>query len=80
MVSGTPMVTTLLPGMPIEYTQFVYLFHDESVNGIYLTLRSLLKKSRKELHEFGLLAKQFALGNKSNIKQSERVLNFDKIS
>ena len=38
MVSGTPMVTTILPGMPLEYHEFVYLFLNETVEGMTETL------------------------------------------
>lgn len=34
MVSGTPLLTTKLPGMPKEYYRYVYLLEDESSNGI----------------------------------------------
>jgi glycosyltransferase involved in cell wall biosynthesis len=74
MVSGTPIVTAPLPGMPLEYNPFVYLFKDESVDGIYQTLKSLLLKPREELHEFGCNAKQFVLTHKSNFIQAGRVI------
>lgn len=76
MVSGTPIVTTLLPGMPKEYIPFVYLFENETNEGYYLTLKYLINKSREELHNFGCVAKQFVLENKSNFKQAERILLF----
>jgi glycosyltransferase involved in cell wall biosynthesis len=74
MVSGTPIVTTPLPGMPQEYNPYVFLFNEESVNGFYLTLKSLLDKSDKELNEFGSASKKFVLDYKSNYKQAERIL------
>jgi glycosyltransferase involved in cell wall biosynthesis len=76
MVSGTPLLTTRLPGMPEEYNPFVYLFDDESVEGMHLTLKLLLSKSKEELHEFGLQAKNWVLNEKSNYKQGLRILEF----
>ena len=76
MVSGTPLVTTQLPGMPAEYNNFVYIFDDESIEGIYNTLKSTLLKSKEELHNFGLAAKQFVLGNKNNYIQAGRIVQF----
>ena len=76
MVSGTPIVTTPLPGMPVEYKSYVYLFNDESVDGIHQTLKSLLLKPKEELHEFGYTAKKFVLTQKSNFIQSKRVIEF----
>jgi len=78
MVSGTPSVTTPLPGIPKEYNNFVYLFIDESVGGISKTLKYLLSKPIEELHKFGTLSKQYVLNNKSNLVQAERVLSFIK--
>ncbi len=74
MVSGTPLVTTPLPGMPSEYYPFVYIFDDETVDGFEKTLRTLLAKPREELHEFGKKAKEFVLTCKNNRMQAERLL------
>lgn len=76
MVSGTPLVTTPLPGMPKEYYPFVYLFNDESLEGLSNTLRILLAKPREELHEFGKISKEFALNHKNNVIQTDRILSF----
>ena len=78
MVSGTPLVTTKLPGMPIEYNQFVYLFDDESETGIFNTLQFLLDKPKLELHNFGLTAKEIVLNKKSNFIQAGRIIDFLK--
>ena len=78
MASGTPLVTTVLPGMPKEYHQFVYLFNDESVNGIFCTLKFLLSKPKKELHNFGISAKEFVLSKKSNFIQAGRIIDLLK--
>jgi glycosyltransferase involved in cell wall biosynthesis len=76
MASGTPLVTTLLPGLPNEYQKYVFLIKDESVNGISNSLNKILEKSQEELHYFGGVAKEFVLKNKSNLRQSKRILNF----
>lgn len=76
MVSGTPLLTTPLPGMPKEYYPFVYVFNDETVEGFHQTLKMLLSKPKEELHEFGGQAKQFVLAHKSNYKQAQRIIDF----
>lgn len=76
MVSGTPLLTTPLPGMPDEYKQYVYLFYDESTEGMHQILRTILAKSDEVLHEFGNRAKQFVLMYKSNDIQARRILCF----
>lgn len=76
MASGTPLVTTLLPGMPEAYFPYVYLFNDESVNGMRRTLEFLLSKTKEELHEFGNKSKEFVLNYKNNEIQGHRLLKF----
>lgn len=78
MVSGTPTLTTQLPGMPKEYNDYVYLFENESVEGMSKTLQIILSKSNEELHLFGHKAKEFVLRNKNNITQASRILDFCK--
>lgn len=75
MFSGTPLVTTQLPGMPEEYNQYVYLFSDETIEGIYITLECILNKSSSELHCFGQRAKHFVMKNKNNVIQAKRLLS-----
>ena len=41
MVSGTAMITTRLPGMPSDYLEFVKLFEEESVKGMFETLTAI---------------------------------------
>ena len=79
MVSGTPVLTTNLPGMPKEYHDYVYLLEDESAQGVSQVLKKLLVETpASELKDKGLSAKQFVLKNKNNIFQSKRVIDFIK--
>lgn len=74
MATGTPVLTTCLPGMPNEYRQYVYLLEDESATGICEALRKLLLKDVAELHEKGKLAKEFVLSAKNNVQQARNLL------
>ncbi len=76
MVSGTPLLTTLLPGMPSEYYPYVYHFADESITGMAHTLKDILAIEKTELNCFGNKAKLFVLNEKNNIKQANRIINF----
>ena len=78
MVSGTPLLTTRLPGMPKEYEDYVYLIKDESIEGIRDSLMEVLSLSPEELHAKGMRAKQFVLQNKSNILQASRIIDMIK--
>ena len=76
MVSGTPLVTNLLPGIPKEYYSYVYSFKKDSVQGMYETFKMLLAKPNVELHNFGLRAKNFVLEYKNNHFQSKKITDF----
>lgn len=76
MVSATPVLTTVLPAMPVEYHEFVYLIKDESIEGIADVLYKVLNQPKEVLHSFGDKARQFVLTHKSNLVQSERLINF----
>lgn len=74
MVSGTPVLTTKLPGMPEEYYPYVYWIEDETVEGLAKALNTVLGQSKGNLHEFGLEAKKFVLKEKNNIIQAEKII------
>lgn len=76
MASGTPLLTTKLPGMPTEYYQYVYMFEKETVEGYAEAIRKALSHTENELRLFGYNAKQFVLLNKNNVQQGIRVLQF----
>lgn len=76
MISGTPMLTTRLPGMPKEYYPYVYFIDDESPEGIASVLTKICNMPRKEREQKGLNARAFVLENKSNIVQAKKILGF----
>lgn len=76
MASGTPLLTTNLPGMPVEYQKYVFLFKEETVDGYANAISQVLSHSELELRSFGLKASQFVLSNKNNIEQGRRILKF----
>lgn len=74
MVSGTPLLTTKLPGMPKEYYPFVFLFDEETTKGYAKKLNELLSLPREELSNHGRQAQQWVLKHKNNTVQAERLL------
>jgi len=76
MVSGTPLITTQLPGIGEEYLNYVYVFEDESIDGISRKLKEILSKSDEDLERFGNRAREFVLKEKNNKIQAERFLKF----
>ena len=78
MVSGTPIITAKLPGMPKEYYNYVYTIEGNTSNDITEVLTKVLKLSKEKLHEKGSEAKKFVLEKKNNKIQSQRILKLCK--
>lgn len=76
MLSGTPVLTTKLPGMPPEYYPFVFLAEEETVDGWAKTLKKVLSENAEELEEKGQSARQFVLEKKNNVFQANRIMRF----
>ncbi len=76
MVSGTPVLTTKLPGMPEEYYPFVYLLENETSTGIADKLKEIFSITKDERNSKGSQAAQFVLEHKSNIAQGKKIVDF----
>lgn len=76
MASGTPLLTTKLPGMSPDYFPHVYLFEKETVEGYYRALKDVLSKSNEELSEKGHAAREFITKKKNNTYQTKRIIDF----
>ena len=76
MASGTPLLTTKLPGMPKEYYPYVFLFEEETIDGYADAISEALALSESELSTLGESAKQFVLQHKNNIEQARRISEF----
>ncbi len=76
MVSGTPILTTRLAGMPEEYYRHVYFIEDESVEGMKTKIEEIMNLDKVELYTKGQDAKKFVLENKNNVIQSNRIIEF----
>lgn len=74
MVSGTPVLTTKLPGMPVEYYPYVFLFDEETVEGYKRKLEEVLSLPYKQMKEKGEFGKRFVVMKKNNIIQVERII------
>lgn len=77
IVSGTPLLTTILPGMPEEYYPYVYLFDQgETIEGYSKAIKNVLNLSDEVLKQKGDTAKRWVLANKNNLIQSKRIIDF----
>lgn len=78
MVSGTPVLTTKLPGMPKEYCNYVFLIEDETIEGFVCAFQRIFKMPDEQVADMGINAKQFVLQNKNNIVQAKRIVELIK--
>ena len=78
MVSGTPLLTTKLPGMPEEYYPYIFLFEEETLEGFAQSISNVLGKTDEELKHLGMAARDFVLKNKNNVFQANRIVEFIK--
>ena len=76
MVSGTPLLTTRLPGIPDDYNDYVYYFDEENPEAYRDVLNMVLNLNEKELYEKGINARQYVLSEKTNIKQAQKLRYF----
>ena len=75
MASGTPVLTTRLPGMPGEYAPHVFFIDEESEDGIARALEQVFRHSDEELFQRGIQARQFVLEQRNNVVQARKILD-----
>jgi len=78
MASGTPLLTTKLPGIPLDHYPYIFLIEEDSIEGIYQGINNVLSMSKLEIHNFGLDAKEYVLREKNNIKQAGKIISLLK--
>lgn len=74
MVSGTPVLTTRLPGMPKDYYPHVYTIDGDTPEAVTQALEITMSNTREQLHEKGMAARDFVLEKKNNVAQAKRIL------
>lgn len=75
MATGTPVLTTCLPGMPEEYRLYVHLLEDETEVGFANSLKKVLCNVKDDTAELGFKARKFVLQNKNNVVQARKIIN-----
>ena len=76
MVSGTPILTTKLPGMPKEYYPYIYTIEEDSSMGIANALKKVFSENMLDRTQKGERAREFILKNKSNEVQAKKIIKF----
>jgi len=78
MASGTPALTTRLPGIPRDYEPHLYFIDEETAEGVARALRVVLSHSDRELFEKGCAAREFILSTRNNVIQAGKILEMLK--
>lgn len=78
MGSGVPVVTTHLAGIPDDYIPHVFLFEDDSAEGMMRTLNKILSLPSDVLIEKGISARSFLEKEKSIEKAGHFLLTRSK--
>lgn len=76
MLSGTPMLTTKLPGIPEEYFKYLYSVSDNQVETLREMLEQLATQPAEELLSFGAQAQRFVVEQKNARAQAGKILQF----
>ena len=74
MASGTPVLTTKLPGMPKEYNPYVFIIEEENAEGVAKALKQVFSHSDEALYQKGLGARDFILTQKNNVVQAKKII------
>jgi glycosyltransferase involved in cell wall biosynthesis len=75
MVSGVPILTTKLKGIPDEYYDYMYTIETIDINSISLKISQLLSKPQYELDRLGMRARKFIKENKDHATQTKKIIN-----
>ena len=76
IASGTPFLTTDLPGIPSEYKDYIFIIENNSVDEVKKGLVRALELTEAERKSFGDRAKDFVLNNKNKNIQSKKLADF----
>ena len=76
LASGTPALTTRLPGIPRDYDAYLDYIGEETPAGIAAALTEILARPLAEREARGASARKFVLEEKSNLVQAKKILAF----
>lgn len=76
MVSGSPVLSSRLEGIPAEYENYIFFFDENTQESLGKKIREILDLSPDELAGKGEAARTFALEKKNNVVQSAKIVKF----
>ena len=78
MASGTPALTTRIPGIPQDYYPHLFFIDEETTEGVAKALKEVMAHSDEELFAKGLGAREFILTTRNNVIQAGKILDMLK--
>ena len=75
MLSGTPVLTTRLKGIPDEYFNYIFSARENSAEALTHALNDIFSHSEKELEQIGQTAKEFIIKEKNSEAQVKHIIN-----
>lgn len=79
MVSGKPILSVRIPGIPNEYFKYMMPIEELSKEGIYNAINAVRNRSKEELKLVAEQARDYVLNEKNEKIQSKRILAFANI-
>lgn len=76
MLSGTPVLTTKLPGIPAEYDKYLYYFEDESIEAMANKMSEVLSMDYTECLRKASEAQSYVMNEKNNFLQMKNYYLF----
>ena len=76
MVSGNPVLSTRIGGIPEEYEPYLIYMEDISVDGIRDAILKVAQMPFEERITFGDAAREFVLQKKNATKQAQKIQAF----
>jgi glycosyltransferase involved in cell wall biosynthesis len=75
LASGTPVLTTRMPGLPPEYLDHVLTIDEPGPPGVAAALAKALAEGTDRLAERGARGRAFVREQKNNVRQAARILD-----
>lgn len=76
MSSGTPLLSTKLPGIPVDYFVYIYAIDKEDTEGMADALAKVLSNDSSILKEKGRQAFSYVKKYKTNVAQAKTIVEF----
>ncbi|MEJ6529518.1 glycosyltransferase [Exiguobacterium sp. USCH10] len=78
MLSGTPLITTRLSGIPNDYNDYLIYFENDSIEGMVNTLKRAIEMKNDYRVTFGKKSREWVKVNKNPKKQTQKIIEMLK--